>query len=165
MGIFLKYTVFFFLTSFQSLHQFCFLAKEKAQKSSLKSHTRVLSSHQPMRVPILIANSPYKSSDMNDGRSISGSSMTDGASESILLSDNFSELMNESVEVQLHTLLGPAALNFLKPTFRDGAKKSLDPLIEKFKTGIVWMSFLWQLRSIFVTNLCKTKIPPGQSLF
>ena len=55
--------------------------------------------------------------------------------ESILLSDNFTDLMHESLEVQLHMLLGPAAINFLKPTFRDGAKKSLDPLIDKYKTG------------------------------
>lgn len=72
---------------------------------------------------------------MSDGRSGSGSSVTDAVGESSLLTDNFSELMNESVEVQLHSLLGPEALNFLKPTFRDGAKKALDPMVERYKTG------------------------------
>lgn len=74
---------------------------------------------------------------MTDGKSRSGESEIYADGESILLSDNFSDLINESVDVQLHALLGPEALNFLKPTFRDGAKKSLDPMIERYKTGIM----------------------------
>ena len=48
--------------------------------------------------------------------------------ESSLLTDNFKELLLDPVDVQLLKLLGPDAEDFLHPTFRDGAKKTLNPM-------------------------------------
>lgn len=48
--------------------------------------------------------------------------------ESSLLTDNFTELLLDPVDVQLQKLLGSDAEDFLHPTFREGAKKTLNPM-------------------------------------
>ncbi|XP_032221329.2 reticulocyte-binding protein homolog 2a [Nematostella vectensis] len=108
------------------------LAEEKLKSRSLKSHTRVISSHQPIRMPRLsISETPTRSRETR--ASVSRTSADGTVGESILLADNFNDLINESVEVQLQALLGPEAEAFLKPTFREGAKKCLDPLVHKHR--------------------------------
>lgn len=60
--------------------------------------------------------------------------------DSLLLTDNFKELLLDPVEVQLQKLLGPdEAEDFLHPTFRDGAKKTLNPMAIQRKC--MWLSF------------------------
>ena len=49
--------------------------------------------------------------------------------ESSLLTDNFKDLLLDPVEVQLQKLLGSDAEDFLHPTFREGAKKTLNPMV------------------------------------
>lgn len=53
--------------------------------------------------------------------------------ESSLLTDNFKELLHDPVEVQLQKLLGADAEDFLHPTFREGAKKTLNPMATQRK--------------------------------
>ena len=53
--------------------------------------------------------------------------------ESSLFTDNFKELLHDPVDVQLQKLLGPDAEDFLHPTFREGAKKTLNPMAAQRK--------------------------------
>ena len=53
--------------------------------------------------------------------------------ESSLLTDNFKELLLDPVELQLQKLLGSEAEDFLHPTFREGAKKTLNPVVAQRK--------------------------------
>lgn len=66
-----------------------------------------------------------------------GQSSLDGSGpagiESSLLTDNFKELLLDPVDVQLQKLLGPNAEDFLHPTFREGAKKTLNPMVVQRK--------------------------------
>ena len=56
-----------------------------------------------------------------------------GDVESSLLTDNFKELLLDPVDVQLKKLLGSEAEDFLHPTFREGAKKTLNPVVVQRK--------------------------------
>ena len=49
------------------------------------------------------------------------------------MTDNFKELLLDPVDVQLQKLLGPDAEDFLHPTFREGAKKTLNPMVVQRK--------------------------------
>ena len=107
-----------------------FTAQDRKKALSLKSHVRVISSHQPVRLSEFNGDkrSSYDSSkSQTPGQSSSESSGPSGI-ESSLLTDNFKELLLEPVDVQLLKLLGPDAEDFLHPTFRDGAKKTLNPI-------------------------------------
>ena len=69
--------------------------------------------------------------------------------DSSLLTDNFKELLLDPVEVQLQKLLGPdEAEDFLHPTFREGAKKTLNPMAIQRKC--MWLSFLRNCGSAFL---------------
>lgn len=57
--------------------------------------------------------------------------------ESSLLTDNFKELLLDPVDVQLQKLLGSDAEDFLHPTFREGAKKTLNPVVVQRKRKCV----------------------------
>ena len=107
-----------------------FTAQDRKKALSLKSHVRVISSHQPVRLSEFNGDkrSSYDSSkSQTPGQSSSESSGPNGI-ESSLLTDNFKELLLEPVDVRLLKLLGPDAEDFLHPTFRDGAKKTLNPI-------------------------------------
>ena len=112
-----------------------FTAQDRKKALSLKSHVRVISSHQPVRVSQLSEEkrSSYDSSkSQTPGRSSLESSGPAGI-ESSLLTDNFKELLLDPVDVQLHKLLGPDAEDYLHPTFREGAKKTLNPMVVQRK--------------------------------
>ena len=48
-----------------------------------------------------------------------------------LQTKEFAELMDLPLDAQLNVLLGSTADSFLKPTFREGAKKTLDSVMLK----------------------------------
>ena len=110
-------------------------AQDRKKAASLKSHVRIISSHQPERM--------FKSS--TDKRSSYGSTKTQSPGQlsldssgltdvdTLLLTDNFKELLLDPVEVQLQKLLGSEAEDFLHPTFREGAKKTLNPMVVQRK--------------------------------
>lgn len=106
-------------------------AKDKKKALSLKSHVRVISSHQPERVTQLTRDT--RSSYDSTKSHTPGQSSLDGSGpagiESSLLTDNFKDLLLDPVEVQLQKLLGSDAEDFLHPTFREGAKKTLNPMV------------------------------------
>jgi len=107
-----------------------FTAQDRKKALSLKSHVRVISSHQPVHVSQFSGDkrSSYDSlKSQTPGQSILESNGPAGI-ESSLLTDNFKELLLDPVDVQLLKLLGPDAEDFLHPTFRDGAKKTLNPM-------------------------------------
>ena len=130
-------------SSYQLLTLFAFTAQDRKKALSLKSHIRVISSHQPERVSKITPDkrSSYASSKtLSPGQlSLESSGVTDV--ESSLLTDNFRELLLEPVDVQLQKLLGSEAEDFLHPTFREGAKKTLNPMTVHRKC----MSFLSNL--------------------
>ena len=105
-------------------------AQDKKKALSLKSHVRVISSHQPVGVSQLSGDKrgSYDSSKSQTPRQSSLESSASAEIESSLLTDNFKELLLDPVDVQLLKLLGPDAEDFLHPTFRDGAKKTLNPM-------------------------------------
>ena len=116
-------------------------AQDRKKALSLKSHVRVISSHQPVRVSELSGDkrSSYDSSkSQTPGNSSRESSGSNGV-ESSLMTDNFKELLLEPVDVQLLKLLGPDAEDFLHPTFRDGAKKTLNPIVVQRKCKYAWV--------------------------
>ena len=43
------------------------------------------------------------------------------------------ELLHDPIDIQLKKLLGSEAEDFLHPTFREGAKKTLNPVVVKRK--------------------------------
>lgn len=124
----------FFLSAFIFFHflsiNVTFTAQDRKKALSLKSHVRVISSHQPVRASQLSGDkrSSYDSSKSQTPRQSSLESSGPAGIESSLLTDDFKELLLEPVDVQLMKLLGPDAEDFLHPTFRDGAKKTLNPM-------------------------------------
>ena len=131
----------FLVVSALELFQFvslnvAFTAQDRKKALSLKSHVRVISSHEPDRVSQLPGDkrSSYDSSkSQTPGRQSSLESSGTTGIESSLLTDNFKELLLDPVDVQLLKLLGPDAEDFLHPTFRDGAKKTLNPMVVQRK--------------------------------
>lgn len=112
-----------------------FTAQDRKKALSLKSHVRVISSHQPVHVSQLSGDkrSSYDSSKSQTPGQSSLESSGPAGTESSLLTDNFKELLLDPVDVQLLKLLGPDAEDFLHPTFRDGAKKTLNPMVVQRK--------------------------------
>ena len=107
-----------------------FTAQDRKRALSLKSHVRVISSHQPVRVSQLTGDkrSSYDSMNTQSPGQLSLDSNGVAGLESSLLTDNFTELLLDPVDVQLQKLLGSDAEDFLHPTFREGAKKTLNPM-------------------------------------
>ena len=104
-------------------------AKEKKEALKLRSHTRVISSHQPTRVQTASGEMYRKVEMASGGRSSGGQSWQSAENmESTLHTDNFGELLHDPVEVQLQKLLGDDADSFLHPVLREGAKKTVLPL-------------------------------------
>lgn len=118
-----------------------FTAQDRKKALSLKSHVRVISSHQPIRASELSGDkrSSYDSSKSQTPRQSSLGSIGPNGIESSLLTDNFKELLLEPVDVQLLKLLGPDADDFLHPTFRDGAKKTLNPIVVQRKCKFAYL--------------------------
>jgi len=121
------------------------LAQDRKKALSLKSHVRVISSHQPVHVSQLSGDkrSSYDSSKSQTPGQSSLESSGPAGTESSLLTDNFKELLLDPVDVQLLKLLGPDAEDFLHPTFRDGAKKTLNPMVVQRKLSGVGARELW----------------------
>ena len=114
-----------------SISSLILAAQDKKKALGLKSCSRVISSHQPARNPELIMQSPrsiISTTVTSPGQQSLESSAASGPRTS-LLTDNFSELLLNPVEVQLQKLLGADAESFLHPTFREGAKKTLNPMV------------------------------------
>ncbi|KAL9960173.1 hypothetical protein ACROYT_G033589 [Oculina patagonica] len=121
------------------------LAQDRKKALSLKSHVRVISSHEPERVSQLRRDtrSSYDSTKSHTpGHSSLDSSGPSGI-ESSLLTDNFKELLLDPVDVQLQKLLGSDAEDFLHPTFREGAKKTLNPVVVHRKLSGIGARELW----------------------
>lgn len=96
---------------------------------------RVISSHQPDRVSKLMADkhSSYGSTKTQSPCQLSLATSGMTGEDSALLTDNFKELLLDPVDVQLQKLLGSEAEDFLHPTFREGAKKTLNPMMVQRK--------------------------------
>ena len=114
---------------------FAFTAQDKKKALRLKSHVRVISSHEPVRAPQSARDtkSSYESAKTQSPGQSSLDSHGTAVVESSLLTDNFKELLHDPVEVQLQKLLGADAEDFLHPTFREGAKKTLNPMATQRK--------------------------------
>ena len=114
---------------------FTFTAQDKKKALRLKSHVRVISSHEPVRAPQSARDtkSSYESAKTQSPGQSSLDSHGTAVVESSLLTDNFKELLHDPVEVQLQKLLGANAEDFLNPTFREGAKKTLNPMATQRK--------------------------------
>ena len=114
---------------------FAFTAQDKKKALRLKSHVRVISSHEPVRAPQSARDtkSSYESAKTQTPGQSSLDSHGTAVVESSLLTDNFKELLHDPVEVQLQKLLGADAEDFLHPTFREGAKKTLNPMATQRK--------------------------------
>ena len=110
---------------------FTFTAKDRKEALSLKSHVRVISSHEPGHMTKLSSDqrNSYTSSKTQSPAQLSLGSSHGTGYESALLTDNFKELLLDPVDVQLKKLLGSEAEDFLHPTFREGAKKTLNPVV------------------------------------
>ena len=106
-------------------------AQDRKKALGLKSHVRIISSHEP-KSKLRPEASKRFSVDSTKTQSPRDLSVDNGGMtgvESTLLTENFKELLLDPVDVQLEKLLGSAeAEDFLHPTFRDGAKKTLNPM-------------------------------------
>lgn len=121
------------------------LAQDKKKALRLKSHVRVISSHEPVRAPQSARDtkSSYESAKTQSPGQSSLDSHGTAVVESSLLTDNFKELLHDPVEVQLQKLLGADAEDFLHPTFREGAKKTLNPMATQRKLSGIGARELW----------------------
>ena len=110
-------------------------AQDRKKAASLKSHVRIISSHQPERMfkSSTDKRSSYDSTKTQSPGQLSLDSSEFAGVDSALLTDNFKELLLDPVEVQLQKLLGSEAEDFLHPTFREGAKKTLNPMVVQRK--------------------------------
>lgn len=119
----------------QILMLFLPTAQDRKKALGLKSHVRIISSHQPEH---MLKSVPDKHSSFDSSKGQSPGQLSRDSSgltgvESALLTDNFKELLLDPVEIQLQKLLGPDAEDFLHPTLREGAKKTLNPMVTQRK--------------------------------
>lgn len=124
------------------------LAQDRNKSVGLKSHFRIISSHEPKRAlkPVADKRCSLDSSKAQSPRQPSMDSTGRTGVDSSLLTDNFKELLLDPVEVQLQKLLGPdEAEDFLHPTFREGAKKTLNPMTIQRKLSGIGASELWSV--------------------
>lgn len=121
------------------------LAKDRKEALSLKSHVRVISSHEPGHMTKLSSDqrNSYTSSKTQSPAQLSLGSSHGTGYESALLTDNFKELLLDPVDIQLKKLLGSEAEDFLHPTFREGAKKTLNPVVVNRKLSGIGARDLW----------------------
>lgn len=122
------------------------LAQDRKKALGLKSHVRIISSHEP-KSKLRPEASKRFSVDSTKTQSPRDLSVDNGGMtgvESTLLTENFKELLLDPVDVQLEKLLGSAeAEDFLHPTFRDGAKKTLNPMGIQRKLSGIGAKELW----------------------
>lgn len=121
------------------------LAQDRKKALGLKSHVRIISSRQPEH---MLKSVPDKHSSFDSSKGQSPGQLSLDSSgltgvESALLTDNFKELLLDPVEVQLQKLLGPDAEDFLHPTLREGAKKTLNPMVTQRKLSGIGARELW----------------------
>lgn len=121
------------------------LAQDKKKALSLKSHVRMISSHEPVCAPQSARDtrSSYESAKTQSPGQSSPDSHEEAVLESSLFTDDFKGLLHDPVEVQLKKLLGADAEDFLHPTFREGAKKTLNPMGTQRKLSGIGARELW----------------------